>query len=190
MSRPGSLAHRARLAVGAALQAGWTRLAALVLGELAAYGPKYSWKTDRAHSEQIVQRNGKHPHPGSIGRVRRAMAAAGVIKAKRIYAGQKFTKEFSGTSAHGVVRCQVLWERLGVVDPVRAIAARHTAAAEREPRPRHIATAGADPAAMAEFEALAKDAVDTEQRRESHREQRADARTFEGIARRRPRPPD
>jgi len=189
-TKPGSLVQRAVIATGAAIRAGWSRLAALVAGDIAAYGPDFCWVTDGAHAEQIVQRNGKHPHPGSVARVRRALAAAGVVRAKRIFAGQRIAPQAKHTSSHGVVRCTLNWDRLGVLDPLRG-AKRHE---QQQPRgPRHISAVRPDEgAALAEFQRLAQGAIDSEQQRIHKRQADEDFASYESATRKRPpgRPPD
>jgi hypothetical protein len=186
MSAPGSLVQRALIATGSALQKGWSRLSALLVGQVASYGPEYCWLTDEKHAEHIVQRNGKNPHPGSVARVRRRLIDEGLIKGKRIFAGQVICKSARAPSAHGVVRCAVNWDRLGIHDPMRGPGARHQAA---EARPKHIASVQphAVNAALAnEFEAMAREATTVQDRRTSVRDQAEDQAMYESVKRTRP----
>lgn len=112
----GSLTVRGDLAAGAASRLGATPLEALVVGHSASRGA-VCWERDGDVARQIVQRCGRHPHPQSVARARRAVTARGLIASKRYFAGQRPPgarwRLSSGTCAKTVD-----FRRLGVKDPL------------------------------------------------------------------------
>lgn len=105
------------MARGAALKHGATPLEALVVGQVAAYGA-ICWLKDRELAEEIVQRNGRNPHPRSIARARRNSARSGLLQSERCFPGSRIPGK-RGTVSYGTTaKIVVFGPKFGVRDPL------------------------------------------------------------------------
>lgn len=189
----GSCPERAKLAAGAALEAGVTRLGALIVGHVASRG-RHCWETDESIAGKIVQANGRTPHPRSVARSRRAITALGLLQATRRYPGQRIVREARFKTSHGCLVKSVKFGRLGVRDPLRAEKREHA-----QPKPRHssaaaIAVVHDPPVSTAAMDPTLARAVDelgsVLERRWAADEQAQDAAMLDSLPRRPPKPPD
>lgn len=197
MSWGGSCQERAHIAFSLASNAGATPLGALIVGEVASYhGPCF--KKDRQLAEQIVQRNGRHPHPRSVARARRNVARMGLLDSERVMPGHK-PKGARFSIAAGTTNKIVRFDRMGSRDPINrgerhrgrlrelAIEAVHQKTA-REPvsqevrqpsdRPRHSAPV---PIPDPEFARMLEEATTIQRAKWERIEQREDARMMESV---------
>jgi len=101
------------------------------MGEVASYG-RHCWLIDSRLAAVIVQRNGRHPHPKSVGRCRRSLVSLGLMQSTRRYAGQRIVREARWHTSHGCSVKAVKFAALGVRDPLR-----DAKQAPRTPTPRH-----------------------------------------------------
>lgn len=115
MNRSGSCDRTAEVAARALLDMGFTRLQILIGSHVAAYGAP-CWKTDNGMRAEIADAGGRIYHRESIGRARRALASAGVLRTKRIFTGQKPIPK-AAPSAHGTTVKRIAWNKLGLADP-------------------------------------------------------------------------
>ncbi len=132
MSRGGSCDRTAEVAARALLEMGFTRLQVLIGSHVAAFGGA-CWKTDNGLRAEIGDAGGRLYHRESIGRARRVLARAGVLRVKRIFTGQKPIPK-AAPSAHGTTVKRIAWDKLGQADPtVRrdAAIARNVAAKQK-----------------------------------------------------------
>jgi len=123
------------------------------VADSASYGSS-CWKTDAEIAAELLQANGKAPHPKSVARSRKEAAAARVLNWSRIFPSKrpKFAKY---RISAGTTEKFVNWKHLGIADPssrserhkedlrVRSIeraALRSNKVSEPEPRPRYIAS--------------------------------------------------
>lgn len=74
-------------ASGALARLGWSRLAALVGGRVAEFDCNF--ETDSKLQDLIRRPDGKRYHRESIGRVRRGLRDAGMIKSERVFMGAR-----------------------------------------------------------------------------------------------------
>jgi hypothetical protein len=167
-----------------------TNLGLKLVQKVASYGPE-CFVIDRKLAEQITQNNGKHPHPGSIARVRRSLAAQDVIVCKRIFPGQKISQRARRQSAHGCIR-QRLNPKLGfrVVDrhsqderkaPPDAAAPIYSSAGALRPTPRQRSKPIIKSADYQMFESMAARAQGAVLERETIAEQREDAAMLASV---------
>lgn len=117
MSWFGLLGARGDLAAGAAISSGCTPLEAHLTGQIASL-PLGSWRTDRVTAADIVQHNGKNPHPRSVARSRRNLAARGILMSRRIMPGQRPHPDAKHTSGAGTTLKVVNFDKLRVRDPL------------------------------------------------------------------------
>jgi hypothetical protein len=115
--QPPSCPERGDIARGAALRLGATPLESLVVGQVAAYGA-LCWLKDHELAEDLVQRNGRHPHPRSVARSRRNAAAAGLLQCQRLFSGQK-CPGMRGTVSYGTTAKIVIFNKDFGRDPLR-----------------------------------------------------------------------
>jgi hypothetical protein len=167
-----------------------TKLGLEVIAKVASYGPE-CFVVDRKLAEHITQNNGKHPHRGSVARVRRDLTRQGVFQAKRIYPAQQISRVAKRTSTHGCVRSR-LNRKLGF----RPVVPRPPEPEAAIARPRHTAPPAilqTTPALtgkeyLSEFEAMAARAIAASSRggyiaHVDAREAADDARMYESVQR-------
>lgn len=196
----GSCSWHARQAVATAAElvesgkAAVTKLGYLLIQKVASYGPE-CFIVDRKLAETIRQNNGRAPHPGSVARVRRALAAQQVLICRRVYAGQSISpKRGTWVSSHGCVRSR-LNNRLGFTVADRRPSPPPATVAT--PRPRHgsvNALQTSPPVARPlgdydEFARMAERAVAAAERRELAKQAAADEAMLATVPRSRGHPP-
>jgi hypothetical protein len=128
MSQGGSCDRTAEIAARALLDLGCTRLQVKIGAHVAAFGGA-CWQTDRALVEAFASNGGHVYHRESVGRARRQLAQANILRSKRVFTGQRPTSK-AMPSPHGTTVKRIRWDRLGVVDP----GPRRDAAIERNAR--------------------------------------------------------
>ena len=116
--KPPSCPDRGDKARGAAIRLGATPLEALVVGHVAAFGA-VCWLKDWQMAEDIVQRNGRHPHPRSIARARRTAAREGLMTSIRITSGSRVPGKRDPVTYGTTAKVVVFNARFGVPDPLR-----------------------------------------------------------------------
>ena len=117
MRLPPSCPERGDIARGAALRLGATPLESLVVGQVAAYGA-LCWLKDRELAEDIVQRNGRHPHPRSVARSRRNSARAGLMQSQRLMPGARVPGMKRLVTYGSTAKIVVFDKKFGVRDPM------------------------------------------------------------------------
>lgn len=105
------------MARGAAIRLQATPLEALVVGQVAAYG-SICWLKDREIAEDIVQRNGRNPHPGSVSRARRNAARLGLLHSQRVFPGQRIPGKARPVTYGTTAKIVIFDQRFGVRDPL------------------------------------------------------------------------
>jgi hypothetical protein len=159
-----------------------TKLGLLLVEKVASYGPE-CFVIDRKLAGQITQNNGKHPHRGSVARVRRELAKQQILQCKRIYPAQRISKYSQRSSSHGCVRSR-LNRKLGFRPPEPRAApppplqARHGATGAIVPR--QVVTA-AHSSELEYFTRVAAPAVALATTRELARESREDAAMLASV---------
>jgi hypothetical protein len=113
---PGSLQDRAHKVHSQAILSKCRPLAALIVAATASRGSS-CWETDAVQASQLVQRNGKHPHPKSVARSRKEAAALGVLICRRIFPSQRPKYARYRVSA-GTTEKFINWKILGIADPI------------------------------------------------------------------------
>lgn len=97
------------------------------------------WETDRNLRDRLTRSDGRPYHRESIARARRSLTRKGIIRAKRLFTGQKCA-EMKYASPHGTTAKRFAWDRLGVANPFsrkqRAIATAMQDAERRKRRDR------------------------------------------------------
>lgn len=152
MSKPGSHDHAASVAARSALDAGLTRLGIALVTHVASRGVDF--QTDEQIRLELTKPNGLRYHRESIGRIRREITRAGILSAKRLFAGQKPPGARFRTS-HGVVVKTVVWTALRVSTPtLRGARAAERAHARRELRARGAMSAAETAEAASTVRAL------------------------------------
>ena len=116
--KPPSCPDRGDKARGAAIRLGSTPLEALVVGHVAAFGA-VCWLKDWQMAEDIVQRNGRHPHPRSVARARRNAARGGLMTSVRLGAGSRVPGKRDPVTYGTTAKVVVFNARFGVKDPLR-----------------------------------------------------------------------
>lgn len=188
---PGHLPQRALIASGAAREIGVTPLEEFIIGRTAAFA-NTNFQTDAQMAATIVQHNGKTPHPRSVARCRRSLAAREILRSTRIAPNRK-PPGASYRTPYGTTCKTVNWQALGIRDPLprgerRREQMRQTAIerSQRTPSapvpvgPRHssaVRSAYRQPAAPMDREIarMAAEALAVLDERESQREAREDA---------------
>lgn len=99
------------------MRLGATPLESLVVGQVASYGA-LCWLKDAELAEDLVQRNGRHPHPRSVARSRRNAVKAGLMQSQRLFAGQK-CPGMRGTVSYGTTAKIVVFSKDFGKDPLR-----------------------------------------------------------------------
>lgn len=117
MRLPPSCPERGDVARGAAVRLGATPLEALIVGQVASYGA-LCWLKDRELADDIVQRNGRHPHPRSVARSRRKSANLGLLQSQRLLPGARVPGMKRLVTYGSTAKIVIFDKRFGVRDPL------------------------------------------------------------------------
>jgi hypothetical protein len=96
---------------------GATPLGALVVGEVGSFGAP-CFVRDRGLADNIVQSNGKHPHPRSVARVRRQVVLLGLMDSVRVMPGERPPNARYPTSFGTTAKVVVFTKKFGARDPL------------------------------------------------------------------------
>ena len=212
MTWSGSYTQRGSEAAGNAVLFGATPLEALIVGDSASYGD-VCFVDDRNQAAQIVQRNGRNPHPRSVARARRNAKAKGLLHYDRVMPGQTPPgARYSSTG--GTTAKSVNFQAFRAKDPLtrrerRQIQKRRNAmeggrhspkvsepvspeVTQPKDRPRYSGAIAPLPEMPADLAEVVGQFIEGQQAKQARREQAEDARMMDGVLRgiRRPKPPD
>jgi hypothetical protein len=119
--------------MGAVTRLGWSRLAALISGQIARFDCNF--ETYRGVAAEIGKLVGKRPHHESVGRIVREMARAGIVKHTRVMLGKK-PEGAKFASARGTTNKTFNWRAVLEKNPMsrrqRRLARQQQAAVLRE----------------------------------------------------------